>query len=67
MKPQHPPGLIPTDNDDRESKKSFPTVEIEAKSPDFNIEKKKSEILSNDDEGLDKKDAPEVNDQQQAP
>lgn len=67
MQSQHPPGRIPTNEDAREPKKGFPTVEIEAKSPDFNVEKKKSEILSNEDEGLEKTDAPEVNDQQQAP
>lgn len=67
MQPQHPPGRIPTNDENKDVRKSVPTVEIEAKSPDFSVEKKRSEILSNDDEGSDKKEAPEVTDQQQAP
>lgn len=61
------PGPVPKDQEIREPKKSYPTIEMDANGPEFNSENKQSQVQATDDQGQDKNQAPEVNDGQKAP
>ncbi len=66
MQPQTP-GPTPKNQEVREPKKSFPTIEMDANGPEFNSENKQAQVQATDDKGPEATQAPEVNDVQKAP
>jgi hypothetical protein len=60
MKPISTPKDVPKSEQIREPKKSFPTIEMETKSPAFNSENKQSQVQATDDKGTDENEAPDV-------